>query len=143
MCTIVRRFQWDHPHIHPRSATCSNMCVKFGHIANFGPCFFCVLGVELQAGSSVARTSLIRGPEGVEMKIDGIWRGTFLAKFRNNLPAYINFTIVQNFMTDPTGPFAVSNDIGKVLKFANEVWGNCQFRSVFLFCIGYRISRRI
>ena len=52
------------------------MCVKFGHIANFGPCFFRVLGVKLQAGSNVARMSFIRGPEGVEMKLELTWRGT-------------------------------------------------------------------
>ena len=26
------------------------MYVKFGHIASFGPCFFCVLGVEFHGG---------------------------------------------------------------------------------------------
>ena len=51
---------------------------KSGEIADFGPCFFRVLGVELQAGSSVARTGFIRGPEGVEMKLELTWRGTDL-----------------------------------------------------------------
>ena len=117
--------------------------MKFGEIANFGPCFFCVLGVELQAGSSVARTGLIRGPEGLEMKLDVKWRGTFLAKFRNILPAYTNFTIVQNFMMVPTGPLVVSNDIGNLFKYVCKVWTHCQFWSVFLSCIGCKIASRI
>ena len=54
------------------------MSVKFGHIANFGPCFFRVLGVEFHGGSSVARMGFIRRREGVEMKLELTWRGTDL-----------------------------------------------------------------
>ena len=49
---------------------------NFGHIASFGPCFFCVLGVEFHGGSRVVKMSVIQGPEGVEMKLEVIWRGT-------------------------------------------------------------------
>ena len=94
-----------------------------------------VLGVELHAGSSVVKMSLIQGPEGVEMKLEVIWRGIFLAKFRNILPAYINFTIVQNFMMVPTGPLVVSNDIGNLFKYVCKVWTHCQFWSMFLLWV--------